>query len=111
MNITGLLNVFVKELDGKNGKFKKFTGSISTKKESGETDNATIGVIFSKELNKKAQALETTKAYTLDVKDAWLKFDKYEKDGKKNLAWYIFINKATVKSSTEIKKVDEDVPF
>ena len=111
MNITGTITLFVEDVKSQKGDFRRYTTSISNTNKEGQKENASIRVMFNKELDKKAQSLETTKAYQLKVEDAWLKFDKYEKEGKKMVSWIIFVNKGTITKSTDIKKVDENMPF
>lgn len=105
MKITGLVKLFVEERIGKdNVKFNTFNTSISHKYEDGSYTNCSLEVQFSKELNEKAQKLISAKVYDLELEDSWLDTREYKAlDGTPKKKIFIFVNKATLKGSKDIK--------
>lgn len=83
--ITGETKIFAHKRTGQSGDYYAYTASIGKKKQnSDEWDNAWINVRF-----KKDEAPQDRE--TIDIKRGWLSFDQYEKDGKTQTAWYIFV--------------------
>lgn len=108
MKISGLTNIFVKEIEGKNGKFKAFTTTISHKNEDGTFKNAHMNVRFAKGLEKGVVTLKPDYYYSVDVTDAWLDVRTYpDATGKEQREIFIFINSALVKSQAKVKKENE----
>lgn len=122
MEISGKLVLFVEDKKGKEGNtFKTFATTISSKDDSGKYVNKSLEVRFNRENITEAQTnkLLASKCYTLEVESAWLSVRKYTKiineNSEDRKVIYLYIDKATIKSSKDVKKVDpsktDDLPF
>lgn len=123
MDISGIINLFVKNYTGKDGKsFKLFSGSLGKKNEDGTYSNARVGVRFSKKFGKSdaLDKLEENRVYKMDVTDGFLSFDTYEENDKQQTRFVIVVDAATLESSSPIKSsgkggkkaaVAQELPF
>lgn len=113
MNITGKINIFVEKMQGKEGTWNKFTGTISHKNEDGTYINASIRVEFNKS-NFPAHTLENldeNKTYQIEVLEGWLDCKAYmTKEGKQGREIFLRVNKAKHVKVSDIKKEDNN-PF
>ena len=115
MNISGKLLLFVQEKKTSEGKpFRTYSTSVGNKQEDGSYLNASMDLVFAKERfpESKLAKLDSSKVYTLEVKEAWPSVRKFiTKEGKEVRVIYIFINDATITDSKEINKSSDEVPF
>lgn len=88
-NITGETMIF----KNNNG---FYSTTISKKKQDGSYDNAYINVGFKKDVDVENKTL-------INIKNGWLTFDKYEKDGKTNTYLKIFVNEFDVVSGNSVQ--------
>ena len=93
MNLEKMYTVF-------KDKYGKYTVGLSRKNQDGSWDKAYFPVRFRKDVELENQ----TKIY---VKDYWFDFNKWEKDGKKGISFYFFINKFEIVEQT-IERIHEE---
>lgn len=80
-NISGRTRIFAKEYNG----VTKYSASLGKKNQNGGYDNGWLFVRFRKDVTVKDGT-------DIDIKDGWLTFDQYEKEGKTVTVWGIFVN-------------------
>ena len=113
MNITGKINIFVEKMQGKEGAWNKFTGTISHKNEDGTYINASIRVEFNKANFAKGvlDNLDENKTYQIEVLEGWLDCKAYmTKEEKQGREIFLRVNKAKHVKVSDIKKEDNN-PF
>lgn len=115
-SVTGEARIYAHKRTGASGDYYVYSASIGKKRQnSDEWDNAWINVRF-----KKDEAPQDRE--DIQIKNGWLSFDHYEKDGKDHTAWYIFVldweragEKPERKSDAEPRKdfheLEDYVPF
>ena len=81
VNVTGRTRIFAKEQNG----FTRYATSFGKKNKEGNYDNGWLFVRFRKDVTVKDGT-------DIDIKDGWITFDQYEKEGKTITTWGIFVN-------------------
>ena len=122
MDIKGKLNVFVKDVQSKDGtEFKSFRASVSGKvKDSDKYLNVSVKVRFAGEKFPKAKTdkLESKYMYVIDVVKGFISVEEF-KIGEKPYNDVVFvITEAKIESKKEITQkkkheevTDDDLPF
>ena len=80
-NVTGRARIFAKQ----EGYGVRYATSLGKKNKDGNYDNGWLFVRFRKGVTVKDRT-------DIDIKDGWLTFDQYEKEGKTVTVWGIFVN-------------------
>lgn len=118
MQISGKLMLFIEDKKGKENKpFKTFSTTISNKNADGSYLNKSLEVRFNTENIKQESLnqLRSDRCYTLEVEDGWLSVRSYKTENEEERkVFYIYIDKATIKSFKEIAKTtnqSNDLPF
>lgn len=118
MELKGKVNVFVKDVKGKDGKdFKTFRASFGSKNQDGKYLNASMPLKFAGEkmTRDKTNKLLESHMYVLDVVSGFIGVDQFKnKDGNTYNEAVIVITDAKVDSKKEIAKKEEkdnDTPF
>ena len=107
-NISGRTRIFAKEYN----EVTKYSASLGKKNQNGGYDNGWLFVRFRKGVTVKDGT-------DIDIKDGWITFDQYEKEGKTITTWGIFVNDFEELMSREeyeatkgFSKIEnEDIPF
>lgn len=91
----GTAKVFRNDYQARNGvTYPRYSVSFGKKLPDGNYENAYMTAKFKK-------GVELENMTDIDINQAWLTFDKYEKDGKKMTAWALFINDYEIAGATQ----------
>lgn len=107
-NISGRTRIFAKEYNGAT----RYSASLGKKNQNGGYDNGWLFVRFRKGVTVKDGT-------DIDIKDGWITFDQYEKEGKTVTTWGIFVNdfeelmtREEYEATKGFSKIEsEDMPF
>lgn len=115
MEISGKINLFVATREKEGNEFKTFRASVSTKKEDGSYETASVDVNFDKENfpEAKLKKLDDNCVYQLNVIKGWIGARSYTKDGKRIPVIYFYIKEGTLEGKKELAAKDKDsgLPF
>lgn len=116
MEISGKINLFVATREKEGNKFKTFRASVSTKKEDGSYETASVDVNFDKEQfpAEKLNKLDDKFVYTLIVEEGWIGVRSYQKDDKRIPVLYFYVKKGKLDGKKELapkNAQDSDLPF
>lgn len=116
MNINGKIWLFVEEHESSKGKFRTYSGTISTQNEDKTYLRKSIRIQFVKDFAPKLEKLDPAKCYELEVSNGWLGVRAYQnKENKQIREFVLFIKEAkTLQAKTPVKtekEVANDLPF
>ena len=107
-SITDKAMIFRREYQKRDGStFAKYSTSHGQKDMDGNWDNGFLFVKF-------RRGVSVPNRTQIFIKDGWLIFEKYEKEGQKQTSWGIFVNDFDIMDSTPENFTalqDEDIPF
>lgn len=109
LKINGSLKLFVKDVKGKEGTFKKFGSNISTKKEDGTYSNLPVDIYFNKNNYPTATTnkLESKYSYNLEITDgSTLVREWIGADGSKHVQLGIYVNECSITEPKPIKQAE-----
>lgn len=94
----GTAKVFRNDYETKNGgTFARYSVGFGKKLQDGNYENAYMTAKFKK-------GVELENMTDIEINQAWLTFDKYEKNGKTQTAWALFINDFDLVEEEQKKK-------
>lgn len=114
MNINGKANLFVKHHKTKDATFTSVTTTLSNKDTDGKYHNMTLEVKFPKEFvtMEKLNKMDENSYYPIEIKEGFLTFREYEKDGKTMRVPQVVITKGKFGKPVALKTKDNDeLPF
>ena len=113
MEIKGKIIIFPERKVGKEGEFTIVKGRVSSKNREGKYIDKMLDVVFDREQfpREKLNALNPALSYTLDMAEAYLVVEEFEKDGAKSSFLKIFVKSGSLVGEPRPVHKPADLPF